>query len=172
MNDAALRSALDLHRIAAGAFVTRASNVSDIAWNEPLAEGKWSAGEVVDHLLSAYDVLLGELRGGPGMQVRTTPWQRLVLRIFYVPRILRTGWFPKGARAPRETRPTGRGLGREESLLQFTRRASELEEAARLAPVSQRLTHAYFGTSSVETGIRLCARHIQHHAAQLPHAAR
>jgi hypothetical protein len=163
---------LALHRRATETLLEAASRVDDARWNEPIAEGKWTPSEILDHLITSYEVLLRELSGGGGMQIRTSAWQQVLLRLLYVPRILRTGWFPKGARAPRETRPAGRGLTKAESTALFRTRAEEFETAVRAAPPSQQLTHAYFGTWSVTRGVALCARHIEHHAAQLPNAAR
>ncbi len=158
--------ALALHKSAVDELVGRAENVTEEAWREPIGDGKWSPGEVVAHLVCTYDTLLRELGGAPGMAIRTSFFQRCLLRLTILPRILAFGVFPKGAVAPRETRPEA-GLGREEGVALFRRRAEELERAALAARPEQKLTHAYFGTARVAHGVLLCARHIQHHAAQL-----
>lgn len=135
-------------------------------WFVPMSEGKWSPAEVLAHLVSTYDTLLRELAGGAGMAIRTKLWQRWLLRLTVVPRLLAGGAFPKGAVAPRETRPGG-VVDRAESIALFRRRAAELDEAVRLAKDGQRITHAYFGSATVAHGVLLCVRHIQHHTAQL-----
>lgn len=160
---------LEIHSQAVEQVIARAESLPESRWREALAEGKWSAAEVLAHLVSTYDTVTGELRGGAGMEIRTRIWQRWLLRLTVVPAILSGRPFPKGARAPRETRP-GAVLDRGESVALFRNRASEFEEAARSAGPNGKLTHAYFGSSSVADGVLLCARHVQHHALQLPDA--
>jgi hypothetical protein len=164
--DRSLAKSLALHQSAADALVARAEGVPEAAWFTPASEGKWSPAEVLAHLVSTYDTLLRELAGGPGMAIRTKLWQRWMLRLTVLPRILAGGEFPGGAVAPRETRPAG-ALGRAESLALFRQRAAELDAAARSATGSQKITHAYFGAAKLAHGVRLCARHIEHHAARL-----
>src|SRR5689334_3566845 len=98
--------ALRIHGSAASAFATAAEAVEPEAWDRPRAEGKWSPAQITDHLIRTYDVLLREIAGGGGMKVRTRLWMRLLLRLTYMPRILRTGRFPAQAPAPPEIRPS------------------------------------------------------------------
>ncbi|MCM2316240.1 MAG: DinB family protein [Thermoanaerobaculia bacterium] len=164
-------ASLALHDSAVGDLVAKAERVPEAQWFVPMGEGKWSPAEVLAHLVCTYDTLLRELAGGAGMAIRTRLWQRWLLRLTVVPGLLAGGAFPKGAVAPRETRPGG-VLDRPESIALFRRRAAELDEAARNAKTGQKITHAYFGPATVARGVLLCARHIQHHAAQLVHQAR
>jgi hypothetical protein len=172
---ARLEAARALHREAAADFVAAASAVPAQRWSEPLGEGKWTPAQVVEHLNLAYDLLLAELAGGAGMQVRTRRWQRWLLRLTLVPRLLRGAPFPAGARAPRETRPTGAGLPQAAAIAAFRDRAERFDVAAAAAAEQgsrRRITHAYFGSASVADGVTLCARHIGHHRGQLPTPAR
>jgi len=162
-----LADALEVHSSAVDSFMARAERVPVDRWREPVAEGKWSPSVIAAHLVSTYDVVTRELRGGAGMRVRTRFWQRWLLRLTIVPSILSGRGFPKGAIAPRETRPAEE-LNQEESLSSFRNRAEDFEDAARTAPAGRCLTHAYFGRASVADGVLLCARHIQHHTDQLP----
>lgn len=161
-----LARALELHRSAVDDLVARAVSVPDRGWQEPIGAGKWSPAEIVAHLVCTYDTLIAELGGGAGMRIRTSFWQMWLLRLTILPRILASGVFPKGAVAPRETRPQA-GLGRDEGLALFRERAGQLEAAALAARPGQRLTHAYFGAAKLSHGVLLCTRHIEHHAAQL-----
>jgi hypothetical protein len=165
--DDALKNALELHEASAETFAASAAAVPPERWQVPLNDGKWSPAEVAVHLIAAYDVLLRELRGGAGMEIRTSAWQRFILRFTIVPRV-KKGLFPRGARAPRETRPAGPLPRQVEGVALFRERARELVDAALSAPPGQRLTHAYFGVSSLAEGIVVCARHIEHHRRQLP----
>jgi hypothetical protein len=159
--------ALRAHGTAASAFAAEAEAVEPESWDRPWAEGKWSPAEITDHLICAYDVLLREIGGGGGMKVRTRLWLRLILRLTYMPRILRGGWFPARAPAPREIRPSKTPRGQQDGVALFRQRAKDFETAVRDKPEA-RVTHAYFGTLAPADGVLFCARHIEHHRNQLP----
>ena len=163
-----LEEALKIHSDAARRLLDSANAVPAGKWCEPIGDGKWSPGQIVAHLVSAYDIILGELQGGSGMRIRTRWWQRMLLRLFLVPKLLRGGPFPKNAIAPKETRPQGNVPEQSACLGTFRERAAQLDATARQARRDQQITHAYFGSASIANGIVLCARHIDHHRAQLP----
>lgn len=166
-----LQRALELHSGAANQLLEVVEAIPDSRWKEPIREEKWSPAELVEHLNCSYDVLLDELAGGPGMEIRVPMFTRLVLRWTVFPKIMRTGVFPEGARAPKETRPTAPApMEKADAIEAFRLRMRRFDETTRAAGPNQRLTHAYFGPSSVASGVKLCARHIQHHCAQLPRA--
>jgi hypothetical protein len=165
-----LPRAIERHASAAAAFATAAESVEAAAWHRPRAEGKWSPAQVTDHLIRAYDVLLRELGGGKGMEIRTRFWQRLFLRFTLYPRLLRGGVFPAAAPAPREIRPLAEP-DQPTAIALFRQRAAEFEaaiEQSRKQNPRARLTHAYFGSAPLAEGVLFCARHIEHHRAQLP----
>lgn len=155
-----------LHAEAATELVSAAEAIPTDRWLLPRADGKWSPAEIVEHLTLAYDVLLRELGGGPGMQIRTTLWQRLLLRLTLFPKILRGEPFPANARAPREMRPAMPAIDQPSAIARFRDLAARFDSETREVR-SGRLTHAYFGRSSVQKGVILCARHVQHHLQQL-----
>ncbi len=161
--------ALEVHAAAAAELAAAARAVPAAAWERPVGEGKWTPAQIVAHLNLTYEVLLRELGGGAGMAVRTAAWQRALLRLLLVPRLLRGGSFPRGARAPRELREP-EGAPQDGAVAAF--RALSDRFAASAAEVRERrpdarLSHAYFGTAPVADGVLLCARHIQHHRRQL-----
>jgi hypothetical protein len=155
-----------LHREAAASVAATAENIPADLWLRPRAEGKWSPAETLTHLLLTFDTLQGELEGGKGMKIVTKLWQRVLLRLFLVPKLLRGGAFPQNARAPRELRPQTPPLAQAEAVAKFRVRAAEFEAAAEKAR-DRKLTHPYFGTASVTEGLLLCTRHMQHHEKQL-----
>lgn len=162
-----LDRSLETHREAVTMLVTALRSVPDSSWSQPYREGKWTPGEIAAHLVATWDALLAELAGGPGMRIRTRWWQRVLLRLYLVPKLLSGGPFPANAKAPKETRPEA-PLNRAEALDAVEGRAARLDREARKAhDLGRRLTHAYFGKSSVATGVLLAARHIQHHSAQI-----
>jgi hypothetical protein len=167
----ALDRSLETHREAVTMLVAALNSVPDASWNEPFREGKWTPGEIAAHLVATWDALLGELAGGQGMRIRTSWWQRGLLRLVLVPKLLAGGPFPANAKAPRETRPAAPLRNRAEAVDAVEARASSLEREARKADeLGMKLTHAYFGKSTVANGVLLAARHIQHHSAQISRA--
>ena len=158
----------DIHSQAADALASTAESIPSEAWLAPIGEKKWSPAQIVEHLNCAYDVLTRELEGGQGMVVQTTIWQRILLRIFLVPKLLRGGAFPRNARAPREIRPATANPDQRQAVADFRARAARFDAAATEADArGAELTHAYFGHAPVAEGALLCARHVQHHQKQL-----
>jgi DinB superfamily len=157
------------HSRAIQEFALTAGQVPSQLWNQPISAGKWTPAQTANHLIESYRVLRGELGGAPGMQLRLSPVKRWVLRRTLLPRILTTGSFPAGARAPRETRP-GETVGDPGSCIRaltteaegFVQELSEKTGAGRV-----RLTHAYFGRMSARQSLLLVTVHTRHHARQL-----
>jgi uncharacterized damage-inducible protein DinB len=163
------RRLLAEHAAAVEQFATALRRCPAENWTQPLAPDKWSPAELTSHLTESYQVLRTELGGGQGMQLRGRRLQRWIFRHTLLPRILATGLFPAGARAPRETRPRETAADPETGLAALTRQAKafdqELTTLATMRPV--RLTHAYFGPMSARQSLRLVAVHARHHARQL-----
>ena len=158
--------ALRIHGSSIAAFAAAAEAVEPEAWDRPRAEGKWSPAQITEHLIRTYDVLLIEVGGGAGMKVRTRLWMRLFLRLTLMPRLLRGGRFPARSPAPPEIRPSKEPPDQQSGIALFRQRAREFEAAAQGRP-DGRMTHAYFGALRLADGLVFCARHLDHHRAQL-----
>jgi uncharacterized damage-inducible protein DinB len=161
------------HSAAVEEFLRASRRVSAERWLQPLAPGKWSPAEITSHLRESYQVLRGELAGAPGMQLRLRLWHRWILRYTVLHRILGSGHFPAGARAPRETRPRDVTADPRAALPALSTEADafvqELSDRARTGRV--RLTHAYFGSMSARQSLILVTVHTAHHARQIASAA-
>jgi DinB superfamily len=157
------------HRNAVEQFVATVRQLPPGSWSHPLAKGKWTPAEISSHLIASYRIMRTELGGGAGMALRLKPLQRWVLRRTVLPRILRSGSFPAGARAPRETRPVEVIQDLSTSLDILTAEANALVEelTARARTDRIRLTHAYFGGMSARQSLQLMAVHARHHARQV-----
>lgn len=156
------------HRTALAAYVARAGRLTSARWSAPRAPGKWSPAEVSEHLALSYEVGLAELRGGPALSVRTSFWQRAVLRWFVMPKLLAGGALTRPVKAPMELRHPVAGeqvatLARLEQLAATLER--ELDTAAARGPV--RFTHPYFGALDAVQVLGFCAFHARHHEAQV-----
>jgi DinB family protein len=161
------------HASAVGQFVEAARRFPAEAWTRALAPGKWSPAEITSHVAEAYEVLRGELGGGPGMRLLGSPLQRWLLRHTMLPRILRGRPFPAGARAPREIRPREIQDDPAIALAALVAGADAFARdlSARAADRRLRLSHAYFGPMSARQSLQLAAVHTRHHARQLAAAA-
>jgi hypothetical protein len=119
-----------------------------------------------------YETVLSELAGGAGIRLRVPRWRAAIYRWFVLPRILESGRFPAGIRAPREIRPSSDEASRhapQELLERLHRRVAELEAVLepRSGGATLRVTHAYFGALPPALALRLLATHTAHHARQI-----
>jgi hypothetical protein len=157
------------HDAACREYIAAVQEVSPERWAVPLAPGKWSAAEITGHLIEAYQILRGELAGRPGMRVVVPPVRRWILRHTVLPRLLRSGRFATGVRAPKETRPRTTEATPQGGIAALDAQVSgfvrEMEAELRRGPVQ--LTHAYFGRMDARQTLRLCSLHTRHHARQL-----
>ena len=160
---------LAAHEKALAEFLASAEALRPDDWSRAMQTGKWSPAEIVEHVRLSFVASLDCLQGRQGMRPVLTGWKAAIARWLYLPKILRTGEFPKGARAPRETRPMNPAPLREEGISRVRIAARDLETALRADPdpASHRILHPYFGFLSLTTSLRLLARHTRNHRNQL-----
>jgi hypothetical protein len=168
--------ALADHEAAVAEMRAVVSGIPADRWHVAVSEGKWSPAEEVLHVTIGYEFARANIGGGPGMRLRVSALRAALLRWFLLPRILRTGRFPREVRAPREVRPPSEeasGLDAGTLMARLTRAAesaaAELAAAAARAP-SVRMAHAYFGPLRPLVALRLLAAHTRHHARRLARA--
>lgn len=168
-----LEGALAEHRAAVEDFVAAAMAIAPADWQRPVAEKKWSPGQITEHLCLALEKVRQELEHGAHMKFALPAWRRLLLRRLLLPRLLRTGRFPRGVRAPREIRPSPSAASLEDSLRRLQKAAAEVEAACARdsRAASRRLGHPYFGALPLPKFFRLLAQHTLHHRGQLPHGS-
>jgi hypothetical protein len=162
---------LATHRHAVDEFFSRAAQVTSARWDVPRAEGKWSPAQEVKHVILAYEAFTRDLRGGEPMRLVGTRMKRRLWRAVGLTSILWLKKLPRGARAPRESRPPDGAMEQSGLLAELRARTDEFEaayrEAIRATPAKQ-VTHPYFGTLSLRESLELCIVHTRHHAAVLP----
>lgn len=161
---------LDDHSASVREFGAKAEGVGE-RWLVPRADGKWTPAQETRHLILAYEAFLRDARGAGKMQLRGTPWKRVVWRLFGLTAILWRKRIPMAARAPRESRPEWEAAPASELLPLFQARASEFAETiARLRKnePARTFTHPYFGELDIEQTLTLVAVHNRHHAKFLP----
>lgn len=164
------RAALDAHRDAAREFHAAAEALAPEGWTAAPIPGKWSPAEITEHLSLSYDAHVGELVRGLVIPVKVKGLKRIILRLTVMPRLLRTGNFPPGVRAPRGVVPAGPGGDRPTVLRRFADCAAAFEAAmrAQLDAGRGRMTHPFFGGLTAWQGIRFVELHVRHHRRQLP----
>lgn len=162
-------SAAAEHQRAVQQFLLAARAVPASDWERSMTHEKWSPAQVAEHLRLTYVVVGQQLAGGAGIRVRAPWWLRFVLRRRILPRILSTGVFPVGARAPSELRPSAGPFEREPvlSALAVAANAAEAATARAWDNPSPSMTHHVFGGLRAPTALLLLTVHTAHHAGQL-----
>jgi hypothetical protein len=165
-----LEEALRLHADAASSFARLVADVPPDKWSVPFAGNKWTAAEVTEHLMLVYEILLQELSGGPGMKVVTNLWQKTLARSLFLPKILNSAVFPPGAKAPREVSPASTRADQPSAIAIFKELAQTFQQNVQIAynrAPDTKLTHAYFGSFTLDSAVLLCAQHTVHHTKHL-----
>ncbi len=157
------------HGAVIAAFIAAARSVPGEAWNGPLDGDRWSPAQIAEHLRLTYRLVGGELRGMPGLRIRTPVWLRPWLRFRFLRSILKTGVMPAGARAPREVRPPAGPFDREATLTGLAEAAAEFERnlLARWDDRGAVATHHVFGALDRDQILRFAVVHAEHHRRQL-----
>ena len=163
-NLANLPSALQAMRQAVDEFLGTARAVPAERWSEPRAPGKWSPGQVTEHVAVAFEangsLFRGPAPGGPPRLLRP------LIRHIGLAWVLRRGEFPRRSRAPRVMQP-GPAPAAPPVLLARLRAAADAFEAGAAAHPGARLEHPYFGLVPLTDFVRLQEIHTRHHRAQL-----
>jgi hypothetical protein len=164
-----LRTALRAHHRAVQAFLASAGAVPPAQWNRPRAEGKWSPGQIAEHLALSYeagsDVLGGRARGPA-----PPPLLRPLLRTFLLRPVLWLRRFPAGSKSPAVLRP-GASPDAAPVLLDRLQVAAAAFENEAAAARRTTIDHPAFGRLPLVDFVRLQEIHTQHHRAQLPPGA-
>jgi hypothetical protein len=157
------------HRRAVGAFVDAARAVPPSLWSTPRAPGKWSPGQVTEHVALAYEQSGRMVHGsftGPAK-----PWyQQLLARWLGLPSLLKRGDFGKGPfQAPDFLRPSASPLSSAALLARLEAAAHDLEGALVAAPDARGVSvdHPIFGRIPLSDLMRFLVVHTNHHRPQL-----
>ena len=149
-------------------FLARARSVGAERWDTPRAPGKWSPAQVCDHVAVSYEASRAML-GGERAQKGMPRWVRPLIRVLFLRGVLKTGRFPKGAKAPVAFQPAANPAPAAENLRRLEKAAADFDAEARRrgGPGDATIDHPVFGRIRVTDYIRLNAIHTRHHEAQL-----
>jgi hypothetical protein len=175
MMDQRMERLLAQNRSAVRDFGTAASALSPEVWATPIAPGKWTPAQHVEHVGRAYAAAVDDLVHNAPMRLIGTPRQRRWWRLLGLTAVRLLGRLPHGAPAPREIRPSEeRRADQPELLSELDERVRSFEEVVRTSATTNArgFTHPYFGALSLRDGVRLAAVHTRHHERALLGALR
>lgn len=162
-----LHTALQSHHQAVDDFVAAARGVPSPRWGQPRAPGKWSPGQVAEHLALAYEVNRRVLDGtspGPAAPRLLRP----LVRRFLLNPVLRRGSFFPGSRSPKVFRPGASPAPPTELLGRLQSAANVFEtDTAVAAKAGGTIEHPFFGRLSLVDFVRLQEIHARHHRRQV-----
>jgi DinB family protein len=164
-----LQVVITADRQAVGDFVDAARRVPPARWAVPRAAGKWSPGQVTEHVALTYEqsrrMLLGTFTGP------VEPWFRqLLARWLFLRPMFKRGDFGKGASlAPDFIQPTGSPASSGDLLARLEAAVRDLETDLAAASNARRthVDHPIFGRLPIADLLRFLMIHTQHHQPQL-----
>lgn len=163
-----LQVVITADRQAVGAFVDDARRVPPAQWAVPRAAGKWSPGQVTEHVALTYEqsrrMLLGTFTGP------VEPWFRqLLARWLFLRPMFKRGDFGKAALAPDFIQPGGSPAPSKDLLARLEAAVRDLETDLTAASNGRRthLDHPVFGRLRLADLLRFVMIHTQHHRPQL-----
>lgn len=166
-----LDEATGRQRAALSLFFEAVGRLSPAQWEQPVAPGKWSPGQLAEHLALTYEIAAQAVRGTSSIPALPKP-VRPILRALVLWTI-RRGKFPRGGRAVKSLLPSDRVADREGILARLAKAADDFaaESSAALRKDHSTFVHPLFGTMRVVDYVLLNDLHTRHHTAQLPAAA-
>ena len=159
-----LQTTLSAHRRVVDSFLVAARAIPESQWRQPRHPGKWSPGQVVEHVALAYEVNRGVLLGRPAPM--TAPrFLRPLIRRFGLQPVLRRSRFIPGSRSPKLLRPSDSPAS--PSVLLERVRAAAVDFEADAARAGTTVDHPFFGHIPLLDFVRLQEIHTAHHREQL-----
>ncbi len=162
------------NRLAVDEVVRLADSINKREWTTPIAEGKWSRAQHIQHVSLAYEALVRDVRDNSHARLIGTPAKRFAWRLLGLTQVLWLKQLPRGATSPREIRPPDASPVRAALLAELRERLATFEQVMRTAwsrDAGHRVMHPYFGPITLRQAIVLAAVHTRHHAAALTAAA-
>ena len=152
-------------------FLATARNVPPEKWEQPVAAGKWTPAQIVDHIAVTTEVALKAINGDPAMG-SIPKFLRFIPRKLGFDPTIKKGRFPEKQRGPAVFAPSTANPSYEASVEKLNRALAALETHVRgvMAKGQHSFEHSFFGRVSIPDYIRFGTLHVQHHERQLPKA--
>ena len=163
-----LKTVIVNNRRAVTDFLTTAGAFPPSEWDRPRAPGKWSPGQVTEHLVLTYELGRGILHGtfaGPS----TPRVARPLIRVLFLKRVLRRGRFGRPAKTLESLEPAASPPSPEVLAPRLRAAVTAFEEDTENAARSGQATldHPFFGKVRLDDYVRFQMIHTHHHRAQL-----
>ncbi len=163
-----LKTVIANNRQAVTAFLTSAGAFAPSEWGRPRAPGKWSPGQVTEHLVLTYEFGRGILHGtfpGPAAPRVVRP----LIRVLSLKRVLRRGQFGRPAKTLKPLEPATSPASPEVLAARLQAAATAFEEEFETAARSGQATldHPFFGKVHLDDYVQFQVIHTHHHRAQL-----
>lgn len=164
----ALDDAIAANREAAKRFLSTARSVAREKWATPVAPGKWSPAQIVDHVATSTEVALKTIKGDKSMG-SFPRFFRAIPRAMVFNSTLKKGAFPAKMRGPAIFAPSREHASLEASAARLERAMSDLEVHVRdMAKAGKHaFEHGFFGSLKVADYVRFNGLHTDHHEQQL-----
>ncbi|HEU4682060.1 MAG TPA: DinB family protein [Gemmatimonadales bacterium] len=163
-----LQTLLTDHRKAVTAFLAAARSVPLAEWAEPRAPGKWSPGQVTEHVANAYETNRGVLQGGLARPAAPR-FLRPLIGLMLGWTVLKRGRFGSGSKSPKPFRPSASPASQEAltGRLQTVADRFEGDITAAAGRGQDAIQHPIFGKLRLTDFLRLDEIHTNHHRPQL-----
>jgi len=160
-----LPTVLHDYHAAVDAFLATAAALPAERWSQPRAPGKWSPGQVTEHVTLAYEVNRGVLHGTAPGGAAPRLLRPLFRKLLLAPVLRRRRFFP-GSKSPRICRPGPVAAPPDAALGRFRTAADAFErDVAGLG--MDTVDHPFFGRLPIVDLVPLQEIHTHHHRGQL-----
>mgnify|MGYP001482836246 FL=1 len=163
-----LESFISANRQSTANFAAAARSVAPARWSQPVAPGKWTPAQIVEHVAISYEVAARALAGDSSMG-SAPRFLRPIIRALGFNGVLRKGAFPTKQKGPRVFAPSAAppvlegGITRlEQAVATFEAKAREMEHGG-----THEFEHTFFGRLAVADYVRFSELHTKHHQQQL-----
>ena len=164
-----LDEAIAANHESAKRFVARARTVAADQWANPVAPGKWSPAQLLDHVAVSTEVALNAIKGDKAMGSIPRIFRPLARRFILKPTLVK-GALPAKMKGPPIFAPSQQHLALEVSANRLDRAIGDLETHVRglAAQGTELFEHGFFGWVVIADYVRFNALHLNHHEKQLP----
>ena len=165
----ALDDAIAANREAAQKFLSTARTVAKEKWAAPVAPGKWSPAQILDHVAVTAEVSLKAIKGDASMG-SIPRFLRFIPRVFGFNPTIKKGRFPEKQRGPAIFAPSTGHPSYEAGAARLESAVSALEQHTRDLAKAGTLAfeHSFFGAVTIADYVCFNALHTTHHEEQLP----
>ena len=161
-----LEATLEANRAAVDDLITAMNHSAD-GWTTPLAPGKWSPAQLVEHVARTLDEGAKLVAGDPSIFPTIPSFLRPLVRGMFFNRVIKKDAFPN-AKTLKALNPEHGAETPDAARTRLEASLATFQDACRgRAASGQPVNHPVFGAVSVEAYARFMELHTIHHRGQL-----